>query len=115
MVPKVKLRILVWIVLDGLIILNDVLFIVDLKTNLISVGQFYDDELIVMFTKSTCKLLKNDGSCVLCHTRSSCFNMKSYVMLQKLTSHACGKKDWETWTICKSYALYSVNFGYNHF
>lgn len=57
--------------INGFPMLKIVLFIIDLKANLISIGQFPDEELMVMYTKSKCKVTKNDGSCVLRGNRSS--------------------------------------------
>lgn len=52
------------IVIDGLPLLNYMLFVADLKENLIKVGQLCDDDLMVMFKKHSCKVLKHDGNCV---------------------------------------------------
>lgn len=70
------------IVINELFILNDVLFVVDLKANLIGAGRLCDDELMEMYTKSTCKVMKNGDSCVLHGARSSdkCYSLEYEVM-----------------------------------
>lgn len=55
---KSKIEGVCTIMIDELPILNDVVFVADLKSNLINVGKLCDDNLMVMFTKNSCKVLK---------------------------------------------------------
>lgn len=57
------------IVINWLPIFNNVLFVGNLKVNLISVGQLCDDKLMVMVTKNTVRYW--NGSCVLYGAKSS--------------------------------------------
>lgn len=79
---------------------ENLLFVVDLKANLITVGQLYDDEHMVLFIKSTCRILKNDVSCVLqvlgLMINTICLNQKSLAICQKLTLQTCGTNAWDT-------------------
>lgn len=70
------------IMVDGLPVLNNVLFVADLKANVIFVGQLCDNDLMVMYTKSTCKVLKNYGNCILRGVRSSdrCYFFESKIL-----------------------------------
>lgn len=70
MMPHSRIAEVVTIEINGLPMLKNV-FYVNLKANLISVGQLCDNELMVMFTKGACKVMKSDSSCVLRGSKSS--------------------------------------------
>ncbi|XP_058180238.1 uncharacterized protein LOC131298786 [Rhododendron vialii] len=55
----------------GLPTLHDVLFVDGLKANLLSIGQFCDNEHNVQFSKDTCSVLNSKGECVVKGIRSS--------------------------------------------
>ena len=51
--------------------LKDVLFVEELKANLISISQLCDDGLFVNFTRGKCMFMNLSNKCVMEGTRSS--------------------------------------------
>ena len=70
---------------DGLPKLKSILHVERLKTNLISISQLCDQNLLVKFTKNMCKVFNDSQECVLERARSvdNCYKL--------LQSHTCHK------------------------
>lgn len=75
-------------------ILNYVLFVANLNANLFSVSQFYDDNLMVMLTKNSFQVLKNDGNTVL---RGARFRDNCYLLESDITCHASKANCTDLW------------------
>ena len=79
---------------EGLLRLKNVLHIEGLTANLISISQLCDQNLLVKFTKDTCKFFNKSKKCVLERARSvdNC-----YKLLQPHKCHKISLDDIETW------------------
>ena len=50
---------------EGFLKLDNVLHVVDLKANLLSISQICDENLFVNFDRNKCHVLDVDGNCIL--------------------------------------------------
>ena len=79
---------------DGLPRLKSVRHVEGLKTNLINISQLCDQNLLVKFTKNTCKVLNDSQECVLEAARS--FD-NCYKLLHPHTCHKTSFDEIEIW------------------
>lgn len=85
--------------INGSPILKIGLYVVNLKSNLVSVGQLCDDNLIVMYMKGACKLMVVVfyvilGPLIKCYFLNSIL----HVMFLMLIVRICATNVWDVWT-----------------